>query len=83
MNAASYGCKTYTVKTVEELKTALIDSKKQTVSTLIDIKVLPKTMVHKYGSWWRVGVAEVSKSQKVHDVYENVILPHLAEARKY
>jgi len=83
MNAASYGCKTYTVKTVEELKAALADAKKQTVSTLIDIKVLPKTMVHKYGSWWRVGVAEVSKSPKIQDVYKNVIVPHLKEARKY
>lgn len=83
MNAASYGCKTYTVKTAEELKQAIVDSKKQTVSTLIDIKVLPKTMIHEYESWWRVGVAEVSKNKKIHDVYENVILPHLAEARKY
>jgi 3D-(3,5/4)-trihydroxycyclohexane-1,2-dione acylhydrolase (decyclizing) len=83
MNAASYGCKTYTVKTIEELKAALADAKKQTVSTLIDIKVLPKTMVHKYGSWWRVGVAEVSKSPKIQDVYKNVIVPHLKEARKY
>ncbi len=65
MNAASYGCKTYTVKTIEELKAALIDSKKQTVSTLIDIKVLPKTMIHKYEAFWRVGNAEVAKSEKV------------------
>ena len=41
MNAAAYGAKTYTAKTLEELETALIDSKKQNVSTLIDIKVLP------------------------------------------
>ena len=65
MNAASYGCKTYTVKTIEELKAALIDSKKQTVSTLIDIKVLPKTMVHKYEAFWRVGNAEVAKKDKI------------------
>ncbi|MDI5829351.1 hypothetical protein MJN51_30450, partial [Salmonella enterica subsp. enterica serovar Kentucky] len=40
---------------------ALEDARKQTVSTLIDIKVLPKTMVHKYLSWWRVGGAQVSR----------------------
>ena len=55
MNAASYGCKTYKATTVEELKAALEDAEKQTVSTLIDIKVLPKTMLHGYGHWWRVG----------------------------
>lgn len=83
MNAASYGCKTYTVKTIEELKEAIIDSKKQKVSTLIDIKVLPKTMIHKYGSWWRVGLAQVSKSKRIHDVYESVIKKNLGEARQY
>lgn len=83
MNAASYGCKTYSVKTVEELKAAIEDAKKQTVSTLIDVKVLPKTMVHGYGDWWRVGVAQVSKSDTVHDVYENNIVPNLEKARKY
>ena len=53
------------------------------VSTLIDVKVLPKTMVHGYGDWWRVGVAQVSKSEKVHKVYEEVMVPHLDAARKY
>lgn len=82
MNAASYGCKTYKVTTVEELKAALADAKKQTVSTLIDIKVLPKTMVHKYGSWWRVGVAQVSKSERIQKVYKE-ISQRIDEARRY
>lgn len=82
MNAASYGCKTYKVTTIEELKAALEDAKKQTVSTLIDIKVLSKTMVHKYGSWWRVGVAEVSKSPKIQAVYKE-ISKKVDEARRY
>lgn len=60
MNAAAYGCRTYTARTEEELIAAVEDSKKQTVSTLIDIKVLPKTMTNGYESWWRAGVAEVS-----------------------
>lgn len=82
MNAASYGCKTYTVKTIEELKAAIIDSKKQTVSTLIDIKVLPKTMIHKYNSWWRVGVAEVSESERIQGVYKN-LRENIDKARHY
>lgn len=83
MNARSYGCKAYTVHNEDELRAALADAKKQTVSTLIDCKVLPKTMVHGYGDWWRVGVAEVSKSEKIHDVYENLMVPHYNAARKY
>lgn len=82
MNAASYGCKTYKVKTVEEFKAAIIDSKKQTVSTLIDVKVLPKTMVHKYNSWWRVGVAEVSNSEKIQGVYKK-LTENIDKARRY
>lgn len=83
MNAASYGCKTYTVHTAEELKAALEDAKKQEVSTLIDCKVLPKTMVHGYGDWWRVGVAEVAKSKKVQKVYREIMKPNYDAARKY
>lgn len=61
-----YGAKTYSVNTIEELEAAIEDAKKQTTSTLIDIKVLPKTMTHGYShSWWRVGNAELSSNKKV------------------
>src|SRR3712207_3451777 len=68
--AEGYGVKTYSVKTVEELRNAIEDSKKQTVSTLIDIKVLPKTMTHGYESWWHVGVAEVSNKPSIQKAYK-------------
>ena len=83
MNARSYGCVAYTVHSVQELKDAIEDAKKQKVSTLIDVKVLPKTMVHGYGDWWRVGVAQVSENDKVNACYENVMKPHYEAARKY
>lgn len=82
MNAASYGCKTYTVRTAEELEAAIIDARRQTVSTLIDIKVLPKTMIHKYLSWWRVGVAQVSISQRIDDVAQ-WLNRNIEKAREY
>lgn len=82
MNAAAYGCKTYRVKTLEELDAALADARQQQVSTLIDIKVLPKTMIHKYLSWWRVGGAEVSTSEKIAAVSQ-MLKEKTAQARQY
>lgn len=82
MSAAAYGCKTYTVNTVEELQAALADARLQSVSTLIDIKVLPKTMIHKYLSWWRVGVAQVSTSART-DAVAKTLNERLAKARQY
>lgn len=63
--ARGYGAKAYSVRTVEELAAALESAKHDTVSTLIDIKVLPKTMTGGYQSWWRVGVPEVSENPDV------------------
>ncbi|MEC1539581.1 3D-(3,5/4)-trihydroxycyclohexane-1,2-dione acylhydrolase (decyclizing) [Bacillus subtilis] len=68
--AEGYGAKTYRANTVEELKAALEDAKKQDVSTLIEMKVLPKTMTNGYDSWWHVGVAEVSEQESVQKAYE-------------
>ncbi len=80
--AAGYGCKTYRVSTLEQLQQALEDAQKQTVSTLIDVKVLPKTMIHKYFSWWNVGGARVSQSERV-DAVATMLDEHIAQARKY
>ena len=82
MNAAAYGAKTYSVRSMEELAFALEDSKKQTVSTLIDIKVLPKTMTDGYGAWWNVGLASVSGKESVQNAYKNKT-ENIKKARKY
>lgn len=68
--AEGYGAKTYRANTVEELKAALEDAKKQEVSTLIEMKVLPKTMTDGYNSWWHVGVAEVSNKESIQQAFE-------------
>ncbi|MDQ0243547.1 3D-(3,5/4)-trihydroxycyclohexane-1,2-dione acylhydrolase (decyclizing) [Bacillus fengqiuensis] len=81
-NAAGYGAKTYRVSTISELKTAIEDAKKQNVSTLIDIKVLPKTMTNGYDSWWHVGVAEVASSEKIQSAYQDKE-SNLQKARRY
>ncbi|RXZ00806.1 3D-(3,5/4)-trihydroxycyclohexane-1,2-dione acylhydrolase (decyclizing) [Fictibacillus sp. S7] len=68
--AEGYGAKTYSVNTVDGLKAALEDAKLQEVSTLIDIKVLPKTMTDGYESWWNVGVAEVSHKDSIQKAFD-------------
>ncbi|CDQ20782.1 3D-(3,5/4)-trihydroxycyclohexane-1,2-dione acylhydrolase (decyclizing) [Halobacillus karajensis] len=80
--AEGYGAKTYKVHSLEELEKALEDAKKQDVSTLIDIKVLPKTMTDGYQSWWNVGVAEVSEKESVQKAHE-YRMKMLEEAKQY
>jgi 3D-(3,5/4)-trihydroxycyclohexane-1,2-dione acylhydrolase (decyclizing) len=80
--AEGYGVKTYSVRTMQELEHAILDSKKQTVSTLIDIKVLPKTMTHGYDSWWHVGVSEVSSNESIQSAFKDKEA-NLVKARAY
>lgn len=82
MSAAGYGCKTYSVHTLDELRFALEDSKKQNVSTLIDIKVLPKSMTDGYGAWWHVGIASTSGKDSVRNAYKTKE-ENLSKARKF
>ncbi|MCR4594630.1 MAG: 3D-(3,5/4)-trihydroxycyclohexane-1,2-dione acylhydrolase (decyclizing) [Clostridiales bacterium] len=81
-SASGYGVKTYTARTMEELEFALKDSLKQTVSTLIDIKVLPKTMTDGYDSWWNTGVPCVSDNEKVNEAYKTKA-EMIKKARRY
>ena len=60
-----YGCKTYTAKTEAEFRAAVKDAALQTRSTVIDVKVLPKTMTDGYMAFWRCGQAEVSGMESV------------------
>ena len=70
--AEGYGAKGYTCRTSDELRAAFEDAKKQTKACVFDIKVLPKTMTPGFESWWRVGVAEVSKSETVAAAYKDM-----------
>ena len=77
-----YGLKTYSVRTIKELEEALIDAKKQDVATLIDLKVIPKTMTDGYKSWWNVGIATTSVKESVQKACEGV-LEGRRNARQY
>ncbi len=77
-----YGAKGYSVKTQDELREAVSDAKTQSVSTIIDIKVLPKTMTHGYEGFWRCGTAEVAKNKEVVKVTDEQ-REELKKARQY
>ncbi|MFU0790180.1 3D-(3,5/4)-trihydroxycyclohexane-1,2-dione acylhydrolase (decyclizing) [Virgibacillus proomii] len=81
--AEGYGAKTYKIKTLDELKRAIEDAKKQPNSTLFEIKVLPKTMTDGYeGSWWNVGLSEVSTKESIRNAFANK-QKGMKRARKY
>jgi 3D-(3,5/4)-trihydroxycyclohexane-1,2-dione acylhydrolase (decyclizing) len=80
--AEGYGVKTFRATNAQELKEALIAAKNEKVSTLIDIKVLPKTMTDGYESWWRVGVPEVSNYDSVNEAYRNM-QEEIAKTKKF
>lgn len=79
----AYGCRAYTVRTMQELQQALREAKTvRDVPVLFDIKVLPKSMTDGYGAWWRVGDTEQSENPANLAAYEDH-LKHLKTARKY
>ncbi|KQX67085.1 3D-(3,5/4)-trihydroxycyclohexane-1,2-dione acylhydrolase (decyclizing) [Paenibacillus sp. Root444D2] len=71
-HARSLGAKAYKANTPEELKEALLKAKDETVTTLIEIPVVPGTNTQGYESWWQVGVPEVSESEKVIAAHEEM-----------
>ena len=80
--AAGYGCVTYTARTLDELAAALRDARRQSVSTLIDIKAMPKTMTDGYGAWWNVGLAAAGVSEAQRLAWQG-LLEHREKARQY
>lgn len=82
MSARGYGFTTYTVHNEEELREALKDSLKQQNSTLIDIKVLPKSMTHGYDGWWNVGCTANPKNDKQKEALKTR-QKMLEKARRY
>lgn len=70
--AASLGAHAFHADNPQELAALLRQTRASTVSTVIDIAVLPDSMSKGYESWWRVGVAEVSAEQAVVDAHQKM-----------
>ncbi len=58
--AKGYGIKSFKATNEKELVEALNLAKNESGCTLIDVKVLPKTMTNGYNSWWNIGTSRVS-----------------------
>lgn len=69
--AEGYGAISYRVNNVESLAEAIEQAKKETKSTLIEIKTLPKTMTDGYESFWNVGVSEHSDKPSIQEAFSN------------
>lgn len=63
--AEALGAEVFRVRALDELEAAIEASRAASRATLIEVKVDCKSMTHGYESWWRVGVAEVSRSADV------------------
>lgn len=81
-NAESYGCRAFRVNDEQSLLAALEAAKRADGPTLLDIKVLPKTMTHDYEAWWRTGDAGTARSSAVIQAAENT-QAMLKRARQY
>ena len=78
----AYGMKTYSCRSAAELKEAILDSRKQTVACLFDLKIVPKTMTDGYDAWWNVGIAMESDKESVREAADEVV-SHREAARAY
>jgi 3D-(3,5/4)-trihydroxycyclohexane-1,2-dione acylhydrolase (decyclizing) len=81
-NGESYGARGLRAASVGELRRAVKKALRESRSTVIDVKVTPKSMTGGYGSWWRVGTAEVSKNRQVVEAARKM-KSEAAKARRF
>ncbi|MDQ3411546.1 MAG: thiamine pyrophosphate-dependent enzyme, partial [Chloroflexota bacterium] len=59
-NAASLGAVALSARTADELRTALAQAKRETTTTVIQVRLDNEARVPSFESWWDVPIAEVS-----------------------
>ena len=80
--AEALGVKAFYAEDVDQLSCSLEKARSETVSTLIEVKVLPGTMTGGYHSWWRVGVPEVSNCKATQESHLEMAR-EISKARAY
>ncbi len=63
--AEALGAEVFRARSLEDLDAAIASARTSDRATLIEVKVGRNSMTHGYESWWRVGVAEVSRDENV------------------
>jgi len=81
-NAESWGALGLRARTAEELAAAVKEALAATKPVLIDVKVSPATMTGGYGSWWRVGTAQVSSNPEV-EAAAKAMNAEVSKAKKF
>jgi 3D-(3,5/4)-trihydroxycyclohexane-1,2-dione acylhydrolase (decyclizing) len=69
-NAESLGARVIRAGTVDELRAALEEAKRETRTTVVAVEVDRYESVPSYESWWDVAVAEVSEVSEVRAARE-------------
>ncbi|MDY0304347.1 MAG: thiamine pyrophosphate-dependent enzyme, partial [Sphaerochaeta sp.] len=82
LNAESWGAVGLKARNPEELETAVRRALDEKRPVLIDCKVAPKSMTDGYGSWWRVGTAEVSNNPAVVEAWGEM-QDEIAQTREF
>jgi len=63
--AGALGAEVFRANSLAELEAAITAARSSSRATLIEVKAGRDSMTHGYESWWRVGVAEVSRNPRV------------------
>jgi 3D-(3,5/4)-trihydroxycyclohexane-1,2-dione acylhydrolase (decyclizing) len=70
-NAASLGAWTSNARTLDELRAALVEGRKQARTAVVVIETSYEERVPGYESWWDVPIAEISESEAVQAARKN------------
>jgi 3D-(3,5/4)-trihydroxycyclohexane-1,2-dione acylhydrolase (decyclizing) len=63
--AEALGATVFRARSLAQLDAAIVAARESKTATLIEVKVGRDSMTHGYESWWRVGVADVSRNENV------------------
>ncbi len=69
-NAESFGARVLRPKTIDEVRTALIQAKQASETTVVYVRVDRAAGVEEGGAWWQVATPEVAEAEPVSEAHE-------------